>query len=674
MVDIISSNPAILLGIILLSFFINLIITLILRASDKKDRSLKNVTARIASFRNEVKTSSDRVVATAKDCEQMVSARIEEAQSTIDNVAASLDILKVHQTELNALDSVCRNYRIALEKLKAQTEQAEARIQAVQKEVRAAEEVHDFVQQFQEDTEKLANRLQDIKTEYVRLVASTEEGLKKAAVKQKEDNDEMLSQFAVAIERYKSQLAEFVAGEKTGFAEECERQEDILRDGTASLENKKAEISAVLEEEKSNLEEFRSKIAEERSNLESQFESDKEKHDADLAALEEARGQIKSDSESALSVFSDSLHSLVSAKSNEISSAVEALKADADEKKAEIENRISVLEAEIDERFNEAKSHLDSEIAEASDSSAKMCENAALRLKEDYDKFSLDLSALLEKRRDDLNSIIAEYNRAMAETKNNGENAMSQLEEREGNLESKLEALISDVQREGEEKLRKINEDAENSRVNLRLSLDESYQEVVRTSKEQLDRIKNDGVSIAAELADQIIEHKETISLLNEGTNNRISEAVDHLNTLKDSIKSNEEKLSSVCQEITVKKQDLYKIYQDRIDAEAELELVKGEAIKLETEAKNFKSQRINEEATLVRLRSQQEVLKKSEARGEDAESRNEDKSPDSDAPVKPDVPVSDSSEKKKPEDMIEAFPDDIFIGDEENIDLSDED
>lgn len=660
-------NNTVIFGAIILSFLINLIITLVLRASDKKDRSIKNIIAKIASFRNEVKTSSDRVIATAKDCEQMVSARVEEAQSTIENVAASLDILKVHQSELNALDSVCRNYKVALDKLKAQTEQAEARIQAVQKEVRAAEEVHDFVQQFQDDTEKLANRLQDIKTEYVRLVASTEESLKKAAVKQKEDNDEMLSQFAVAIERYKSQLAEYVAGEKSGFADECERQEAIIRDGNAALCGKRDEIIAELEDEKAKLADFKNQIAGDRAELESMFDDDRQKHESDIGALKLERDQIKSDADNAVSAFTASIAAIASTKTEEISGTAEALKSTADQKRAELESRISELESALESDIDSARSRIEADVAEAGKSSDKIKEDAVQSLKGEFESFSSELAALIEKYQTELNSFADEYNKAVADISSSGDKIMTQFSLREEAIESKLGKLLDDVEREGEERLKKINADADSARENLKLSLEEDYQKVVRISKEQLDKIKNDGISIASELADEIVVHKQIVSSLNESTSSRIADAQEQLAVLKESIKSNEEKLSSVCQEITVKKQDLFKIYQDRVDAEASLEMVKGET-------NNLKSQRMDEESAIIRLRSLQESLKKSTAMQE-AAADTEEKTAEAPAvkeEQKPEIPAEPV--KKKPEDMIEAFPDDIFIGEEEPVDLSDED
>ena len=62
------------------------------------------------------------------------------------------------------------------------------------------------------------------------------------------------------------------------------------------------------------------------------------------------------------------------------------------------------------------------------------------------------------------------------------------------------------------------------------------------------------------------------------------------------------------------------------------------------------KALRINEEAALVRLKLQISNLKK------------ETKSPE-----------KKEETKKKPEDMIDEFPDDIFTGSVEEVDLSDD-
>ena len=176
------------------SFLLNLIVVLAFRASDKKDRSLKNLNQQVKNFRYETTSFMNRFTEIARDCEQNITSRIEYANTVQDHLAESIDMVLVHQKELDELSGVCENYGNALKKLKAQTEQAENRVYAVQAEVRKTEAVKDFTIQAQRDFERLSAQLESLKADYVRLVASTEQDLKAASASQKEENREMLEQ------------------------------------------------------------------------------------------------------------------------------------------------------------------------------------------------------------------------------------------------------------------------------------------------------------------------------------------------------------------------------------------------------------------------------------------------------------------------------------------------
>ena len=139
------------------SFLLNLIVVLAFRASDKKDRSLKNLNQQVKNFRYETTSLMNRFTEIARDCEQNITSRIEYANTVQDHLAESIDMVLVHQKELDELSGVCENYGNALKKLKAQTEQAENRVYAVQAEVRKTEAVKDFTIQAQRDFERLSS-------------------------------------------------------------------------------------------------------------------------------------------------------------------------------------------------------------------------------------------------------------------------------------------------------------------------------------------------------------------------------------------------------------------------------------------------------------------------------------------------------------------------------------
>ena len=160
-------------------FLLNLIVVLAFRAADKKDRSLKNLNQQVKNFRFETTSFMNRFTEISRDCEQNITSRIEYANTVQNHLAESIDMVLVHQKELDELSGVCENYGNALKKLKAQTEQAENRVYAVQAEVRKTEAVKDYALQFQKDIERLTSQLDSLKADYVRLVASTEQDLKR---------------------------------------------------------------------------------------------------------------------------------------------------------------------------------------------------------------------------------------------------------------------------------------------------------------------------------------------------------------------------------------------------------------------------------------------------------------------------------------------------------------
>ena len=288
------------------SFLLNLIVVLAFRASDKKDRSLKNLNQQVKNFRYETTSFMNRFTEIARDCEQNITSRIEYANTVQDHLAESIDMVLVHQKELDELSGVCENYGNALKKLKAQTEQAENRVYAVQAEVRKTEAVKDFTIQAQRDFERLSAQLESLKADYVRLVASTEQDLKAASASQKEENREMLEQFSAAIERGKSQLSEYVALERRGYDDMCREQEAQAEAELMKLDSKINEIEGKVASSENELNSFAQSLSESLSSLGERRDlifsemneralKLQEAFDSSSSRLEEKRSEIFSD-------------------------------------------------------------------------------------------------------------------------------------------------------------------------------------------------------------------------------------------------------------------------------------------------------------------------------------------------------------------------------------------
>ena len=131
-------------------FVVTLIIILALRAEDKKSRSLQIVKDRIQAFRSETQQTMARINETAKDASERVDAKTKEVAGLIAEVDGSLDKLSRHRNDLAALESICRGYEVALDKLRIQTEHAEDRIGAVSREVEKASQIDSVVKAFED--------------------------------------------------------------------------------------------------------------------------------------------------------------------------------------------------------------------------------------------------------------------------------------------------------------------------------------------------------------------------------------------------------------------------------------------------------------------------------------------------------------------------------------------
>ena len=203
--------------IVLVSFLLSLILVLIVRRNIRNDRMSKMITMQQAAFRTESASTLDRMRTTSKECQQNVESSIQQAEDMVKQISDSLHTLSDYQEDLTALQSVCAEYKNALEKLRAATDQAEARISVVQQEVQKVEAVNERMDSFRQEVEKSMNQLQDLKAEYVRLVAATQESLKTAAENQKSENESMLSDFSVKMEHTRELFASFVSQERTDF-------------------------------------------------------------------------------------------------------------------------------------------------------------------------------------------------------------------------------------------------------------------------------------------------------------------------------------------------------------------------------------------------------------------------------------------------------------------------
>ena len=606
--------------VVLVSFFLNLLVIGIFKHKSRNERTLKNINMQIKAFRNESSSTIERISTAGRECQQAVEAKVGEAEAMVRQVADSLDSLSQHHKDLAALESVCVNYKTALEKLRISTEQAEARIQAVQQEVRKAESVNEFVAGFQSEAERLTGQLQDLKADYVRLVASTQESLKSAAEVQRNENQDMLQEFAATLGRFRTDFGDYVGSLRSEFeafsADEMRKAEDA----TIDTENRREDILRSLEEGKKSLDGLRGEL------------------ESTLSMLEEKDSAIRSSADTALSSFVSSVESRSEEVKGEIEAAVSGVR-----------ERLDQLNASADAEVERRKTLL-------ADSADELSRRVDSMIKEKEESFS-SLSG----------EISSSFDAAMSEKKESIEAALSDLMRKMGDEEESLKGLVEELRRTGidaeENTKRTVQEalqNAEGARAALdadrnvfisssRDALQKGFDSMIGEIEERYQKIMDDGSSFIKTLADRVQDTRETIAMLSEGEQGKIADAVDRLKELEGKIKISEDQLSALSEQITRTREELFTVQQERGKLDGEIAERSKELEKLQSDMQSSKAQRINEEAALVRLKLQIAALQKESAE------------------AKKDV------SKKKPEEMIEEFPDDIFTGSVEDVDLSDD-
>lgn len=555
-------NQLLIYAVIGAAFLINLIIILAFRIADKKDRTLKNVNNQIKNFRTEVSTTVARVNSAAKDCEVNIQSRVEQANTANSKLAESLDMLMVHQKELSELEYICKSYKVALEKLKGQTEQAEARILAVQAEVRKAEGIKDFTIEFQSDTERLTNQMQDLKAEYVRLIASTEQSLREAGQKQLEENNRSLVAFSEQIDSAKGELGSFTNNEKIAIQEMFNQQEIATQRALDSIDDHSKAINASLDEAMDTLDSYKKSLEDTTSGLE--------------------------------------------------------------DKKANIER-------ETEELIAKCKADLES-TGEATANT---------------------LESRISDKEDEMNSSFELYSEKLQEKEAQGDKLLNDIETRKSLVVSSFDLAIDNKKKEVDALLASLENEKELYSNKCQEALDKAFKQTLDKAQSYVSSMKDSANEFVERLADRINEARETYAIVNTGAEDKIAQAVDALNDLAEKLKTSQSTFDTLGETITKKREELYEINKEEMDAKDQLDKIYDDMQKAKEEAQEAKEARINEEARVVRLKFMQSSIKKDQDDSVEEEEIEE---------------VEEVPQKKNPEDMIEEFPDDL-----EYVDLGDD-
>ncbi len=621
------------------SFIVNLIIILAFRAADSKERRLKNLNQQVKNFRSEVSSTMNRMSSTARDCEQNITSRIEHANTVQEHLAESIDLVLVHQKELDDLSDVCENYGNALKKLKVQTEQAENRLYAVQAEVRKIEAVHEYAAQFQKETERIMSQMNSIKADYVRLVASTEQDLKNAAQSQKEENNEMLNLFNQSLERSRAQFSDYIVQEKRTYENICREQEITAQNQLDSLGAHAGEIEKTVRDTEERLNSFV-------DNIKAQLDELELRKETIVRDIEEKSSRLESDRSSSLVAYENKRDSLFTEMDNRVEKVTEDLE-------SAVRNTENTLEDKLRDKEEEVAASLES-CSEKISGMEKAVENALLKLEEDKEKALMSFKEGVESLARDA----AEAVSALEEKKNSlTEECSVELDGKKAELEESMKAFEDGKEKVNEDFTNLLDEKRELITAEFR-GLDDrmmQYRErCLNTIGEAVETTQNDAMQVLQKIKAQGDDYLKTVAratgdsekayhILTETAHQKVREVEENLTDLRGRIKETEALIAGHMETLTKTKEEIWNLQQEEKSLQSDVDMLRQDKSRLQSDNERAKSDRINEEAALVRLKGQQKVVQEEKK-------------------------AAAKASKPTFEEM------DIVIGDEEEIDVSDDD
>lgn len=674
-------------------FLLNLIVVLAFRAADKKDRSLKNLNQQVKNFRYETTSFMNRFTEISRDCEQNITSRIEYANTVQNHLAESIDMVLVHQKELDELSGVCENYGNALKKLKAQTEQAENRVYAVQAEVRKTEAVKDYALQFQRDIERLTAQLDSLKADYVRLVASTEQDLKATSASQKEENKDMLDQFSAALERSKSQLYEYVALEKRNYDDLCREEELKAEAQLEKLEAKTLEIDERVKKSEDEIEallknandsisslnerkneifgeiDSRSDILDRRFEI-AVSEMDKRKENV-ISILTQKTDEISSRVDEMANSSKEKVNELSSSIDSHIEEAEETIRRISQESVESIKKTSSVSLEDLDDAIKSTGDILESKLNDMEDEVSASIVSYQEKLSDNEkaveDKIS-DLASSLEDAVEEIRKVLAqervetekairdlidekdhvlsEIQERMEEKRSTVEMALASLNSERNRLVSEYDAYIADKNKAFEESENRLEADRAAYVQRCREELKDELDDMNRNANASLQRFKESSDEFLKSVAERVAESGKAQKMLEETAYGKIRETEEILKDYANKIRESESSLNEQVEMVTSMKENIWNLQQEEKALLDEIDTLGQDRDKLQSETREVKSKRLNEEANLVRLKGQQKVIEEK-------------------------IKKEERKNERKPLHSIEEM--DLIIGEEE-VDVSDDD
>ncbi len=579
-------------------FVITLIIILAFRAEDKKSRSLQTVKEKISLFRSESQQTMARINETAKDAEERVDATKKEANALIADVNASLASLSNHKNDLMALESICRGYEMALEKLRLQTEHAEDRIRLVQNEVEKAGQVNALIESFHAETERVKAELDEMSASCSALVQKTGEELDAVAENHKAKADEMLMQFSDMLSRNREEFGSFIDEVRTDIDSRHEQFKSFLDSSYATLEIRKEDVIGQTDE-------ALGRFADDKSSLETLVETSKtglsdlasqldERHEEILKKVEEASLELDQSvakrKEEAKAEFDELAAGL--------ETAGQALRLSASEEKTKLDEHAASARQDLTTFIEDLSARMDA-FEERRNEIEKDVENLKLSGDESYENFKTKLDELASTSQTSLSARIVEGEDNITKL---AEDLKSRFADDSGAIFRKLEDARSSLASVHEQQAALIKEENERYSRLCREDLAKAMDAEISRVSAVFDKMMNASTEQLGNFAKKLTEIKEAVSMLNQGVNESLNRGSEKLTQIQSRMAASEAGLSEAQNKVTVAKEELFNLQKEHRSLSEEVSRAQKELEWLQGQAAKAKRDRQTEEARLVKM------------------------------------------------------------------------
>lgn len=579
-------------------FVITLIIILAFRAEDKKSRSLQTVKEKISLFRSESQQTMARINETAKDAEERVDATKKEANALIADVNASLASLSNHKNDLMALESICRGYEMALEKLRLQTEHAEDRIRLVQNEVEKAGQVNALIESFHAETERVKAELDEMSTSCSALVQKTGEELDAVAENHKAKADEMLMQFSDMLSRNREEFGSFIDEVRTDIDSRHEQFKSFLDSSYATLEIRKEDVIGQTDE-------ALGRFADDKSSLEALVETSKtglsdlasqldERHEEILKKVEEASLEL----DQSVAKRKEEAKAEFDELSAGLETAGQAIRLSASEEKTKLDEHAASARQDLTTFIEDLSARMDA-FEERRNEIEKDVENLKLSGDESYENFKTKLDELASTSQTSLSARIVEGEDNITKL---AEDLKSRFSDDSGAIFRKLEDARSSLASVHEQQAALIKEENERYSSLCREDLAKAMDAEISRVSAVFDKMMNASTEQLGNFAKKLTEIKEAVSMLNQGVNESLNRGSEKLTQIQSRMAASEAGLSEAQNKVTDAKEELFNLQKEHRSLSEEVSRAQKELEWLQGQAAKAKRDRQTEEARLVKM------------------------------------------------------------------------